>query len=374
MNYTQFCGERVSTLGMGNMRLPTTDGNPVGKVDYEASSKMIEECFSRGINYFDTAYVYHGGDSERFLGEALSTHKRDTFYLATKFLVSANKDYKAVFAEQLSRLRTDYIDYYLIHSIQDNNASLYIDGGAIDYFLEQQRAGRVRHLGFSFHASLPILERYLSHHKWDFVQIQLNYLDYYFGSAKAEYELIKKAGLPIVVMEGVRGGALAKLPSEDKKTLCALHPEWSDAAWALRWVKSLPGVAVVLSGMHDTEQIKDNCKTFSDPVLMSDADCKAIQSVAEHLHSTITVPCTSCRYCTPTCPQGLDIPALLSIFNEHEYSLDWLKPSIAQKFNDFPADKRASSCVSCGECTTHCPQSIDIPCVMQKIAALEPKG
>lgn len=375
MIYTDFLGNRVSTLGMGNMRLPTISSDAWDKVRYNDAQKIIDLCFDSGINYFDTAYVYHKGDSERFLGEALKLRDRHSYYLATKYLVTADSDYKKVLREQLEKLRTDYIDYYLIHSVQDNNEKMYIDGGAIDYFLKMRKDGVVKHLGFSFHASMAVLDKYLSLKNvkesggWDFVQIQFNYLDYYHGDAKTIYDKIASCGLPIIVMEPVRGGSLSNLDDALTKKLQAAH-DWSNASWALRFVREFPAVKVVLSGMHDTAQLQDNVKTFSDEDKLSQSDKDLIEQVAKDYKNQINVPCTACHYCCDTCPSHLDIPALIALYNKHEYVLDFLKVAIADTLRTLPNDKKADNCISCGTCNEHCPQHIDIPRVMQKIVEI----
>lgn len=375
MTYTDFLGNRVSTLGMGNMRLPTKGTDAWGEVDWDAAQKLIDLCFQSGINYFDTAYVYHKGDSERFLGEALKGHDRSSYFLATKFLVTANPDYRAVLSEQLDKLKTDYIDYYLIHSIQSENENAYIACGAIDYFLGERKAGRVRHLGFSFHGPLSLLEKYLTLENvkksggWDFVQIQFNYLDYYYGDARALYERIEREGLPIIVMEPVRGGALATFPDAIEDKLESEHP-WSAASWALRFVRNFPAVKVVLSGMHDLSQLNDNIATFSDDTKLSTGDLALIKELSQAHKSQISIPCTACHYCCDACVKSLDIPLLISLYNEHEYVLDFLKPSIKEKIKSLPQDKAPSNCLGCGACCEHCPQHIDIPLVMQRLTAL----
>lgn len=375
MIYTDFLGNKVSNLGMGNMRLPVVGEDAWGDVNYAEAQKIIDLCFECGVNYFDTAYVYHKGDSERFLGEALKAHKRASYFLATKFLVTADADYKKVFAEQLKRLATDYIDYYLIHSVQDNNADMYINGGAIDYFLHERSAGRVKHLGFSFHGSLELLDRFLTLQNvrqaggWEFVQIQFNYLDYYYGDAKALYDRICKENIPIIVMEPVRGGALANLGSDTEKALRQLHP-WSSAAWALRFVKEFPQVKVVLSGMHNVEQLKDNVETFCDSTPLTSEDKAAIKRAADSYKSKISAPCTSCNYCSPNCPAGLNISTLIALYNEHEYVLDFLKQSIVDKVKALPDGVQPKNCLGCGECKNYCPQQIDIPTIMDKLKHL----
>lgn len=370
MIYNDFLGNKVSRLGMGNMRLPTKGSDAWGAIDWDVAQKIIDKAYSSGINYFDTAYVYHSGDSELFLGNALKKYKRDSFFVATKFLVTADPDYKKVFATQLNKLQTTYIDYYLIHSVQDSNAPLYLKDGSIDYFLGEKAAGKIKHLGFSFHGTPDLLRSFLAHHKWDFVQIQFNYLDYQFGDAKAIYEILAKENIPVIVMEPIRGGALSKLNDMLCKKLADKNPAWTPSSWALRFVKSFPQVKIILSGMHSVEQVEQNVETFSANEPLSPENLEFLTQIAKDYKATMTVPCTSCHYCCNTCPQSINIPHLLYLYNEHEYLLDFMKARTVNEMKAQPEGSRASDCLACGECTKHCPQSIDIPSFMKKIAAL----
>lgn len=366
MIYKTFKDIELSRLGMGNMRLPVHSDQPGTPIDRAKAQEIIDYAMAHGVNYYDTAYVYHSGESEKFLGEALKKYSRESYYLATKFLIMANPDYKAVFEEQLQRLQTDYIDFYLIHALSDNTCQKYIDSGCIEYFLEQQKAGRIKYLGFSSHASLENLEKFASHHNWDFAQIQLNYFDWMYGTAKEEYRILEKHNLPVIVMESIRGGRLATLSSEADAILRAEQPTWSNASWALRWLKSLPQVQVILSGMSTIEQIQENVMVFEEDRAVTKEEEKILFSACEAFHDQVRVPCTACRYCCDGCPAQIEIPKFLEVYNRYKtdgrQALGGLK-NIDSKGN--PAD-----CVGCGACTEHCPQNIEVPQIMTELAEL----
>lgn len=364
MEYKAFQDIQLSRLGMGNMRLPIVQGRKDTDIDKEKATEIIDYAMANGINYFDTAYVYHGGASEKFLGEALvDRYPRDSFYLATKFLIFASKDYKAVFEEQLSRLHTDYIDFYLIHGINNQIAQQYIDIGAVDYFMEQKKAGRIKYLGFSSHASTETLEKFAGHHAWDFAQIQLNYFDWLFGSTKQEYEILAEKNIPIMVMEPVRGGRLAGLTPDAEKMLKDAQPDWSVPSWALHWVKSLPQVQVVLSGMSNMAQIEDNVRTFSDEKTATKEEEALLFKACELFREQIKVPCTGCRYCCDSCPAQINIPEVLKIYNDYKLQGGW----VLGRLKDIQSEGGPKDCVGCGACTQHCPQNIDVPAIMKEL-------
>lgn len=250
------------------MRLPVI-GEDQGNIDYDKAKDIIDYAYKNGVNYFDTAYIYHNQKSEEFLGKALSEYPRDSYYVTDKFNLQAQPDYKIQFEEQLSRLNVEDIDFYLMHGIQDPWVDEFISCGAIDYFDEMKKQGKIKNLGFSFHGSIGTLERMLGLYKWDFVQIQLNFLDWYYGDAKAQYEMLEKANMPIMVMEPVRGGKLAKMTPEAEAMYKEADADSSIASWAMRWVMSLPQVQVILSGMSNMEQVEDNVRTFSEKGALS---------------------------------------------------------------------------------------------------------
>lgn len=366
MIYKAFQDISLSCLGMGNMRLPSTNPkDPNAPIDWEKAHEIIDYGMANGINYYDTAYVYNGGESERCLGAALKKYPRDSFYIATKYHVGANPDYKAVFAEQLERLQTDYIDFYLIHCLMDGNVDTYLENGCIEYFLEQKALGKIRYLGFSSHAGLDALEKFANHHKWDFAQLQINYFDWNYDDTAEQYKILDEREIPIMVMEPVRGGKLAKLTDSAENLLHSTHPEWSTASWALRFVRSLPRVQVVLSGMSSMEQIIDNVATFSDPAEFTDADKKTLFEACDQFHSQLVVPCTGCRYCCADCPMQINIPEFLKVYNTYKTDGGW---GIKKMLDKVESEGRPTDCIGCGSCMGHCPQNIDIPAIMAELA------
>ncbi|MBO5652603.1 MAG: aldo/keto reductase [Clostridia bacterium] len=371
MNYKTFTPRQggnvsLSALGLGNMRLPTkeVEGNTV--IDRPAATALIDLAMAKGINYFDTAYIYHGGESESFLGEALvARHPRESFFLADKYHITfCGPDYKAVFEEQLRRLQTETIDFYLIHSVMDNTIDEYLASGCIEYFEEQRRQGRIRYLGFSSHASPEGLRRFADVHPWDFAQIQLNYLDHTLTRAGEQYEILKERNIPIMVMEPVRGGRLARLNDRADAFLKAARPEFSIPAWALRYVANLDGVQVVLSGMSNEEQLTENIATFSAELpYLTEKDVATLFQALEMFRSDISVPCTACRYCVERCPAGIDIPKMMEVYNA--YRLDGAHKLKRTARGEAPSFLH---CVGCGACVSGCPQSIAIPETMGEMA------
>lgn len=364
MEYKDYRGQRVSRLGMGNMRLPRVGDKDGAPIDYPRAEAVIDRAMAGGITYYDTAWVYHEGTSESFLGDALvSRYPRDSFLLATKFNVKAEPDFRKVLETQLERLKTDHIDFYLIHAMMDNSIDRYLECGCIDWLVEQRERGRIRNLGFSSHASPEVLRRFLGEGSWDFAQIQLNYFDWAYRTAREEYEILEEAGIPVVVMEPCRGGKLANLSPAVNEMLLAARPERSVASWAFRWVRSLPQVQVVLSGMNAIEQVDDNVATFSDPVALTADDERVLWQALEAYHAEIAVPCTACRYCVEGCPMQIDIPKMLGAYNEHRLGT-WQALEATLKLEG----GMAADCIGCGQCADVCPQGIDIPTILGEIA------
>lgn len=364
---SDFKGEQLSLLGFGTMRLPQ---NADQSIDVKQVEEMTERAIQAGVNYFDTAYPYHGGESERVIGRVLKKYPRDSYHLATKYpghQISASYDPAAVFEEQLQKCGVDYFDYYLLHNVYENSIKTYADPkwGIIDYFKEQKRLGRIRHLGFSCHGRVEMLREFLDQHGADmeFCQIQLNYLDWTLQDAKAKYELLTQRGIPVWVMEPVRGGRLAKLSEMDESTLKAMRPDESIPAWGFRFLQGLPNVKMILSGMSNMAQMEDNLKTFAAPNPLSEKETDVLLKIADGMKNSI--PCTACRYCCEGCPKGLNIPMLLSTYNEIRFS-----PAInvAMRLEALPEDKQPSACIGCGKCTKICPQGIDIPQMMKELA------
>jgi hypothetical protein len=386
MYYKEIAGVKVSALGMGNMRLPTLDGKD-DRIDKEKAQEIIDYAMSHGINYYDTAYRYHGGQSQVFIGEALKKYPRESFLLASKFpghmMVKKeggtvgftsglagwpDNTVEGVFREQLEKCQVDYFDFYLLHNVSEKSLEIYDDPElqVVEFVKKQKAEGKIRHLGFSSHASsAATIDDFLTRHEgvFDFVQIQLNYLDWKLQDAKGKYAAITKHGLKVVVMEGVRGGRLARLPEEQMARLEALRSGDSAARWALRWLQCLPEVAVVLSGMTTLDQIKENVETFAQPEPLSQAEGMLLTEVADSmLH---WVPCTGCRYCTEGCPMDLEIPKIITAYNGVQNG-DFM----ARYDPDGDPAMDPRRCVGCGSCASICPQGIAIPGIMAEFAEL----
>lgn len=361
----------LSALGMGTMRLPVLDGNEA-KIDEERTAEMVAYAMEQGINYYDTAWGYHGGNSELVMGKVLEKYPRDSFYFATKFpgydLTNMNKVEK-IFEEQLKKCRVDYFDFYLIHNVCEMNIDAYLDKKyRIDeYLVKQKEEGRIRHLGFSAHGNYDVMKRFLEAYgdHMEFCQIQLNYIDWTFQEAKAKVELLKEYGIPIWVMEPVRGGKLAKLPENAEKVLKELRPDENIPAWAFRFLQSIPEVTVILSGMSDFEQLRENVKTFETEKTLSEKEMDALLKVAEGMLDD-TLPCTSCHYCVSHCPKGLDIPRLIDLYNEHSFTGGGFLAPMA--LMAIPKDKHPTTCIGCRSCEAVCPQQIKISEAMSDFA------
>ncbi|OUO21715.1 aldo/keto reductase [Collinsella sp. An307] len=373
MIYRDFQDLKLSALGFGAMRLPVIDGDD-GKIDEPAATEMVDYALEHGINYFDTAWGYHNGNSELVMGRALARHPRESFYVATKFpgYDLANMDKVAeIFERQLEKTGLDYFDFYLFHNVCEMNIDAYLDPkfGIYDYLMKQKEAGRIRHLGFSAHGSIPVMERFLEAYGKDmeFCQIQLNYLDWEFQDARGKVELLKKWNIPVWVMEPVRGGKLANLSEANAAKLTAARPDEEPVAWAFRFLQDIPEVVVTLSGMSNMDQLKANIATFEEERPLSDAERAALAEVVADMLGQGTVPCTACHYCTSHCPQGLDIPTLLSMYNQMKLTGkgDFISSMLV---GALPDDKKPSACIGCGACAAVCPQQIDIPGTLAEFA------
>lgn len=370
MQYKTFQNLSISRLGMGNMRLPTL---PDGKtVDEKKTRALLTYAYEHGVNYFDTAYSYHGGQSEPVVSKILRDFPRDTWYLASKMPgheINPHFNPKAIFEEQLRRCQVDYFDFYLLHNVYERSVETYTDPkiGIVNYLLEQKAQGRIRHLGFSSHATTETLRRFLDRHDgiFEFVQIQLNYLDWTLQDAKGKYELLQERGLPIIVMEPCRGGKLAKLPADDEAALRALRPDASIASWAFRWLQDLSGVQIVLSGMTEMPQMVDNVETFSSSAPLSAEEQALLSSIAAKMMNLL--PCTGCRYCCSSCPQELNIPYLLSLYSDAALG-STMTPGML--VDSLPEGKKPADCLGCGNCKQVCPQNIDVPEALHKFSEL----
>ena len=372
MVYRDFQDLKLSALGMGAMRLPVLDGDDA-KIDQQATQEMVDYAMEHGVNYYDTAWGYHGGNSEIAMGKALSRHPRERYFLATKFpgYDLANMDkVEAIFEQQLKKCGVSYFDFYLFHNVCEMNIDAYLDPkyGIFDYLVKQKKAGRIRHLGFSAHGSYDVMKRFLGAYgqEMEFCQIQLNYLDWSFQDAKAKVELLREHNLPVWVMEPLRGGRLARLAPADEARLKALRPQEEIPAWAFRFLQSVPGVTVTLSGMSDMAQLQANIRTFEEDKLLDGAEMQALLEIADGMVGKIALPCTGCHYCVSHCPQGLDIPGLLALYNEHCFTEGGFIAPMAMMA--IPEDKRPSACLGCRSCEAVCPQQIKISEAMADFA------
>ena len=368
MMYQTLCGERLSRLGMGNMRLPTK-GERNGHIDEEKSQEIIDYLMASGVNYYDTAYMYHGGKSELFVGKALKKYPRDSYFLADKmptYPLKEGKTPQEIFEEQLQKCGVDHFDFYLLHNLCEDSVPVFTDPekGVIPYLLEQKKAGRIRHFGLSSHAKPETLKKFLDQYDFfEFVQLQLNYLDWDMQDAKQQYEIVTNYGVPVWVMEPCRGGRLASLTPEADAMLKDCQPERTIASWAFRYVMSLPNVGVVLSGMTQMDQAENNVATFSEGKNLTEEEQTVLHRALEQFRSQVIVPCTACHYCDG-CPMELDIPEILRLYNR--YALN-KSPMIHMDMAELA--HQPEECIACGACQSKCPQNIAIPDVMEQFAA-----
>ncbi|MEE3362447.1 MAG: aldo/keto reductase [Anaerovoracaceae bacterium] len=374
MIYKEFQDIRLSALGMGTMRLPVIDGDD-SKIDEKAAEKMIDAAVKGGVNYFDTAWGYHGGNSELVVGKALEKYPRDSFYLTTKFPGYDVKNFgktEEIFEKQLEKCRVDYFDFYLFHNVCEINIDHYLDDekyGTYSYLTEQKRKGRIKHLGFSCHGEMPVLKAFLEKYADDleFCQIQLNYFDWSFQHAKEKVDLLKEYGIPVWVMEPMRGSKLAKLDDRYAEKLRKLRPDASPEEWALRFLQSVPEVKLVLTGASTLGQLQENIDVFSEDKPLTDEEMDALLGIADEMIASAGVPCTECHYCVSHCPQELDIPMLLRNYNQfiHTGKDDFISH---MQIATLPKDKRPAACIACRSCEQVCPQHIKIPDILADFA------
>lgn len=360
-------GKEISRLGYGGMRFPKNGD----EVDMDAAVQLLRKAYEMGINYFDTAMVYHKGESEKIFGKAFEPYPRDSYLIADKmsiWLCSDEEDMKARFYNQLKTLKTEYIDFYLVHSLNRNHYKKVKDLHCVEFLQQMKQEGKIKHLGFSFHDTYQVFTQILNDYTWDFVQIQLNYLDWHNQGAEQLYRELERRNLPVMVMEPVRGGYLATIDSERAKPFLELEPQRSIASWAIRWVESLPQVAVVLSGMSDLQQLEDNVATMTHFEPMNEQELAAIDRVVEEIRKVNEIPCTGCRYCMD-CPMGVDIPEIFSIYSQ--YKIFGKEKAFVQDYEEVVEHGNgAEHCVRCTACTTKCPQMIAIPDKLEMIAKL----
>lgn len=373
MVYRKFKDLELSALGFGAMRLPVKDGND-SNVDEDAVFEMVDYAIAHGINYFDTAWGYHGGNSEPAMNHALSRYPRDKYFLADKFPgydLSNMGKVEEIFERQLEKCGVDYFDFYLFHNVCELNIDAYLDEkyGIFDYLFRQKQEGKIRHLGFSAHGDLDVMKRFLDAYgeHMEFCQIQLNWLDAELQNAKAKVELLKKRNIPIWVMEPLRGGKLASLSAHDEEILRSMRENESTAAWAFRYLQTFDSVKVTLSGMSDMEQLKQNISTYESEAPLNSEELQALHDIALSMLEQKILPCTACRYCTSHCPIGLDIPKLLELYNEHNFTGGGFIAPMA--LGAVPEEKQPSACMGCRSCEAVCPQKIKISEAMSDFAS-----
>lgn len=362
----------LSALGLGAMRLPLIDGDD-SKIDIGKTEEMVAYAMGHGINYYDTAWGYHNGNSESVMGKVLSRYPRDSYYLATKFPgydLSNMDKVEEIFEKQLEKCGVGYFDFYLFHNVCEMNIDAYLDEkyGIFKYLSEQKEKGRIRHLGFSAHGNCEIMERFLDAYgeKMEFCQIQLNFIDWSFQDAENKVKLLEKYNIPVWVMEPLRGGKLAKLPADVEKRLLAMRPGEKIPAWSFRFLQTIPGVTMILSGMSSMEQLKENIETFGSEKPLSDDEMKDLLGIANGMLNG-SLPCTACHYCTSHCPKGLDIPHLIELYNEHIYTGGgFIAPMALMAISE---EKHPSACIGCRSCEAVCPQKIKISEAMSDFAS-----
>ncbi|MBR7104682.1 MAG: aldo/keto reductase [Lentisphaeria bacterium] len=348
------------------MRLPrVTPGKP--EIDYVKTAAMFDKAMKAGVNYFDTAYFYHAGLSEKCAGDLLSKYPRDSYMLASKMPVGHLRkaaDIERIFNEQLKKCKTAYFDFYMLHALNGRNWEKAKRLKVYEFLMQKKAEGKIRKLGFSFHDTPAVLEKIASAYPWDFAQIQVNYLDWTLYRSKEQYEILTKKNIPVIVMEPLRGGALAKLNPAATKILKNMSPKESNASWAFRYVGSLPNVLITLSGMTQMEHLEDNIKTFTNFRPLTETDKKVLNAALTAYRKSLAVPCTDCRYCLP-CPAGVEIPKIFGLYNQ--LKLTGNRANFNRAYNAMDEDAQASACVACGKCVKACPQKINIPEELKKI-------
>lgn len=374
MIYRKFQDIQLSGLGLGMMRLPVVDGND-GIVDETAAAELIDYAYRNGINYFDTAWGYHNGNSELVAGKYLSRYPRESYYLASKFPgydLSNMDKVEEIFEKQLEKCRTPYFDFYLFHNVYEGNIDAYLDPryGILEYLLKQKENGRIRHLGFSAHGSAEVIQRFLDAYgrHMEFCQLQLNYMDWHFQNAQEKAAILQKAGIPIWVMEPLRGGKLAKASGDLAAALHSMRPEETVPGWAFRFLQSVPGVTMVLSGMSDLNQLKANITTYGTDEPLSKEEFDALVKCADEETGRGGLPCTACHYCTSHCPKELPIPELIALYNEHKFTGGGFIAPMA--VGSMPLEKRPANCVGCKSCEKVCPQQIKISEMMTDFSSM----
>lgn len=363
----KFKDVEVSLLGLGTMRLPCEteqkrESNP--NIDYEKAQKLVDLAYKNGVNYYDTAYMYHCGKSEKFIGHALKKYPRNTYFIADKlpiWMCDTKEDMQRIFANQLERTGMEYFDFYLLHSLDKENFEKCEKLGAYDFIKQKQKEGKIKNIGFSFHGTVDDLRHIVSAHDWDFAQIQMNYLDWENQNAKMQYQILEDADIPTIVMEPVRGGKLALVNNEIKDMFKSKKPNMSVASWAMGFVASHKNIITILSGMNSEEQMLDNLSTLTDFKAFGDDEYSICFKAASILNKSEVIGCTGCDYCQP-CPKGIKISSFFSLYNS-VVSGDVNIQQGREVYDSFAVNPTA--CAWCNKCKNHCPQSISVPDVLE---------
>ena len=351
---------KPSLLGFGCMRFPTMT-NDEGKrvINKKEAEKMLDYAYQNGVTYFDTAYPYHGGESEVVLGEAMKKYKRDSFLVATKlpmWKLEKTEDVRETFFEQLSRLQMNYVDFYLLHALNRNTFKKGKDIGALEEVIKLKEEGYIRHIGFSFHDEYEIFEEIVNYYDWEFCQIQYNYMDTDVQAGKKGIKLCEEKGIPLVIMEPIKGGSLSGFSEDVEEIFKSYDKDKSIASWALRFVGSEENVKVILSGMSTFEQVVDNVENFNNFRVLNDEEKKIIEKAKELIKSKVKIGCTACNYCMP-CPRGVKIPVNFRLWNTYGM---YKNSSAKWEYNNMQEEERASNCIKCGACEKLCPQHLEI--------------
>ena len=348
--------------GFGMMRLPTTNPQDHSAVDFEKVKELVDAYMARGFHYFDTAFKYCGGSSETAVRKAVvERYPRESYILTTKLsneFMHSKEEQEQTFAQQLDKLGVDYVDYYLLHNQGAVNYKVSQELDSFSFLQKLKKQGLAKHIGMSYHDNAELLDQILTDHpELDVVQLQINYLDWDNESIQSRkcYEVCRRHNKPVLVMEPIKGGTLAKVPAEAERLMGALHPDWTPAAWALRFAASHPGVMAVLSGMNEMSQLLDNMEALDDPAPLTEEELQVMQRCAAIIQASAMIPCTGCRYCTVTCPKNIPIPDYLSLLQEGHSTTQ-----VVYYFNLAQSHGRAGDCIQCGLCESHCPQHIQI--------------
>ncbi len=355
----------VPLLALGCMRLPIRND----EIDQQELDRMVDYCMEHGANYFDTAYMYVDSKSELAIGKSLKRYKREDFILADKspiYKMKTREDVREIFEEQLKKCQVEYFDFYMCHNINKNTVDTYRNVAMYDELVKLKKEGKIKYLGFSFHGTPDILREVVKEHKWDFAQLQINYLDWDVVKAKEQYDIVQAEGIPVIVMEPLRGGGLVNLSDKALAKLKEHYPETTPASFGLRWAASRKNVVTVLSGMSNLQQVKENIQTFIDYKEMTEDEIKVADEISKIIQSQGEINCTACKYCMEVCPRGINIPAAFALYNQYKISKS--KMSFTMYYDTLSEAEQPDACIKCGLCSKNCPQNLDIPALLTKIA------